>query len=227
VTDVPVSKQIAVQLRPLRVVSDANIFTGRSWVERLIRESEGGRVHLYWSPKILEEVGRTRLWIWIKKAFRQEAPPSGSSGWKALWARYSEEAHAWFARISPLIRATEDQPPHEPAWAAPLQDPNDAWLWNTARRVDADLVVTMNLKDGPPTDTDGSRIHEGIAYVHPRVFMLLLDVWGEIHTSGEIPDDLHEQVLIAAVPGGAVDVPAVVTLLRAILARIAAEAESA
>ena len=222
-TDPPAYAEPRHGFRPLRVVPDANAFTGYAWVERFIRESERGRIQLFWSPKILEEVGRVRLWIWIKRALRREPPPAGSSAWKALWGRYSDEAHSWFARLSPLVQVIEDQPPHEAAWADPHPDPNDAWLWNTARRIRADVVVTMNLKDSPPINTEGVRQHERIVYVHPRVFMTVLEVWNDVVETGEIPDDLVGSIRHAARAESAHHVQSVSDHLRVILARIAEE----
>src|SRR5688500_9315634 len=88
----------------------------------------------------IEEVGRVRLWVWIRKALRTDGLPVGSSAWKAVWARYSDEAHRWFSRVSLVCEVIEDREPHEPAWNDPIPAPNDAWLWNTARRANADLV---------------------------------------------------------------------------------------
>lgn len=182
---------------------------------------------MYWSPKTLEEIGRVRLWIWIKKALRTGSLPEGSSAWKALWARYSEEAHRWFARVSPVCQVIEDREPHEPAWSNPIRDPNDAWLWNTARRANADLVVTANLRDAPPVDAVGSRRHERIGYVHPRVLMVLLDVWREIRIAGVVPHNLDAYVLQIAGTATPAEVAAAVSELRAILARMTEDNETA
>jgi hypothetical protein len=94
--------------RPLRVVTDANVFTRTAWIDRFSLASEADLVNLFWSPKIVEEASRVRLWIWIKKELRAGHLPSGGSAWKALWARYSEDAHAWFTRVSPWFQAIED-----------------------------------------------------------------------------------------------------------------------
>jgi hypothetical protein len=207
----------------LRVVPDANAFTGYAWVDRFIRESERGRIQIFWSPKILEEVGRVRLWIWIKRVLRDEPTPTGSSAWKALWERYSEEAHSWFARISPLVQVIEDQPPHEVAWADPHPDPDDAWLWNTARRVRADVVLTVNLRDGPPADAVGVRTYEGVTYIHPGVFLVLLDIVGGIYETERIPDDLVDHVRRIIGPRSNLNPSVVAAHLRVILGRIAEE----
>ena len=140
-----------------------------------------------------------------------------------MWARYSEVAHAWFARISPLIHVIEDQPPHEPAWADPHPDPNDAWLWNAARRARADFLVTMNLKDAPPADPVGVRQHERIMYIHPNVFVSVLDIWSEILETGAFPDDFDGQLRGVARPGRTRDAQAVTVYLQTVLARIADE----
>lgn len=209
--------------RPLGIVPDANVFTERAWVDRLIEEAEADHIRLYWSPKTLEEVGRVRLWIWMRRSLRRDGLPVGSSAWKALWARYSEEAHQWFDRVSAVCEVVEDRKPHEPAWMDPIPDPNDAWLWNAARRAGADLVATVNLRDAPPADAIGRRRHERIGYIHPRALMVVLDIWREIRTSNDAPADLNERVHTLAGTTSAIDVTAVVALIRAILARIADE----
>jgi len=212
-----------LRFRPLLVVPDANVLTGFAWTEHLLVEAQRGRVKLYWSPKILEETGRVRLWIWIKRTFRRSQPPTGSSGWKALWTRYSQEAHIWFSRVSPHIHVIDDGEPHEPAWIEPHPDPNDAWLWNAARRINADVVVTVNLRDGPPIDAAGVRTHDGITYIHPAVFMLLLTILGGIFETGRIPDDTVELVQRFMGPGSNFNPSIVAAQLRAILAKIAEE----
>src|SRR4051794_13962924 len=72
VRDLSPPEQMPLVFRPLRVVPDANVFTGRAWVDWLLEESEARRIDLYWSPKIIEELSRVRLWIWIKQTFRSE-----------------------------------------------------------------------------------------------------------------------------------------------------------
>jgi len=223
VTDAAIHGQNPLRFRPLLVVPDANIFTGYAWTEQLLVEARRGRVQLYWSPKILEETGRVRLWIWIKRTFRRSQPPTGSSGWKALWMRYSEEAHAWFSRVSPYLWVIDDREPHEPAWIEPHPDPNDAWLWNTARRVNADFVVTVNLKDGPPVDPEGLRSHENAIYVHPSIFAIFLSIWGDILESGEMPGDLDRFIRDTAGQQSTRDFQTITILLRAMLAKIAEE----
>jgi hypothetical protein len=204
-------------------VPDANAFTGATWVDRYIDESKAGHVRLFWSPKILEEVGRVRLWIWLRRAFRESPVPQGSSAWKTLWARYSEEAHTWFARVSLICEVIEDREPHEPAWTELMSDVNDAWPWNAAQRVSADLVVTMNLEDGPPVDASGVRRHDGITYIHPAVFMAALTILGGIFETGRAPDDLVEHVRRIVGPGSNLNPAIVAAHVRAILARMADE----
>jgi hypothetical protein len=223
VSDPSSSTHSRAGFRPLGIVPDANVFTERVWVDRLIDEAQAGRIRVYWSPKTIEEVGRVRFWIWIKKALRMGHLPVGSSAWKALWARYSEEAHRWFARVSAVCEVIEDREPHEPAWSDPIPDPNDAWLWNAARRANADLVVTANLRDAPPIDAQGSRRHERIGYIHPRILMLLLDVWLDIRTTRRIPDDLDEYVRRIVGAATTSEIRVVVAEIRAILARMARE----
>jgi hypothetical protein len=223
VSDAGLTEQTPRKLRALRIAPDANVFTDYAYTERLRQEAQRGLVQIFWSPKTLEEGGRVRLWIWIKRTLRREPPPTGSARWKALWARYSEEAHAWFARLSPLVQVVEDQPLDEPAWADPHPDPNDAWLWNAARRLNADVVVTMNLSDAPPSDTDGSRHHEGIIYLHPTAFTVLLDAWAEILTRGVNPPDLPGLIRDAASLAVSGDATVLATQLQMLLDRLVSE----
>jgi hypothetical protein len=219
--------QASAPLRPLGVVPDANVFTRQVWVDRLVAEANEGRIRLYWSPKTVEEVGRVRLWIWVKRELRVNPPPAGSRAWKLWWRRYSAEAHAWFARVSPLASVVEDRPPHEPAWIEPHPDPNDAWLWNAARRVGADFVVTENLRDAPSATADALRSHERVIYIHPDAFALVLDMFGGILDSGELPDNLVDQLRRTAAPYQIAHVPAAASALRMVLAQMADEAEAA
>ena len=209
--------------RPLLVVPDANVFTGYEWTEQLLTETQQGRIQLFWSPKIVEEMGRVRFWIWVKRTFQRNQSPTGSAGWKALWSRYSEEAHAWFDRVSPHLQVIDDRAPHEDAWVVSMPDPNDAWLWNTARRVHADFVVTVNLKDGPPTNAEGLRRHEQTIYVHPDVFTIVLRAWAYVCAAGAIPPDLSQVIRDTGRQQRASNIHLAEIHLRAILARMANE----
>jgi hypothetical protein len=215
----------ASSLRPLGVVPDANVFTRQSWVDRLVGEAREGRVRLYWSPKIVEEMARVRLWIWVKRELRGSPPPAGSRAWKLWWGRYSAEAHAWFARVSPLASVVEDREPHEPAWAEPHPDPNDAWLWNAARRIGADFVVTENLKDAPPLSAASARLHDRVNFVHPTTFMSLLDLWDDLWATADIPADVEDWARTALHRIETRDTDVIVAALRMVLARMADEAE--
>jgi hypothetical protein len=209
--------------RPLVIVPDANVFARRAWVDHLIEEALADHIFVCWSPKTIEELGRLRLWLWLRRALRTSGVPEGSSAWKSLWSRYSTEAHRWFAQVSQVCQVVEDREPHEPAWSELIRDPNDAWLWNAARRIDADLVVTMNLRDAPPADTTGVRRHERTSYIHPDVLMIMLDLWRVIRTAGEAPIDLHAYVDDVVGPIPRAEALVVTAYLRAILDRIVDE----
>jgi hypothetical protein len=118
----------------------------------------------------------------------------------------------------------EDRPPHEASWAEPHPDPNDAWLWNTAQRVTADVVVTLDLWDAPPADQQGAQHHERIIFAHPRTVTILLSVWRRIYSTGLVPDDLERQVRDSTPPAANVDARLVVVYLQHILTRMAEEA---
>ena len=117
----------------------------------------------------------------------------------------------------------EDRSPHEASWAAPHPDPNDIWLWNAAWRVNADVVVTLDLRDAPPADQQGAQHYERIIFAHPRTVIIVLSVWRRIYSTGLAPDDLERQVRDASPPGASADAAMVVAQMRLLLGRMAEE----
>ena len=74
----------------------------------------------------------------------------------------------------------DDHPPYEPDWNADVPDPWDQPVWTAAVRGNANVVVTENLKDGPPPSVEGVREHRGIVYLHPDELLRSLDVYATL-----------------------------------------------
>jgi hypothetical protein len=151
---------------PLVAVVDACIFPRRDWLAPILDSAAGGFVTPIWSPLIIVETTRaiTRRWV-----VANGGDPSITAQ-RAL----SAESKRWFERMTAVFRVAEDCPPHEEAWPAP----RDAWdmpIWNAAKRSGADVIVTDNLRDGPPEDADGRRTFQGVLWCHPDVFASMLD----------------------------------------------------
>jgi hypothetical protein len=166
----------------LGMLVDSNAFGRRAWIQALIDSSEAGHVRLYWSPTIIEEMARFRQLLWIRNWMRG----GGTHLTDAVTRRFSEEAHRWMDFVSPHFFVVEDKPPHAPAWIDPLPDPYDAPIWTAARRAEVDVIVTQNLKDGPPENEHGVRVFDGVLYLDPAHLPVFLDWWGDLYLSGEL-----------------------------------------
>jgi hypothetical protein len=71
-----------------------------------------------------------------------------------------------------------------PLWAAIPRDENDWPVWTAAVRGRAQILLTDNLRDGPPPDDRGIRQWQGITYLPAADFLALVDVWGDIMENG-------------------------------------------
>lgn len=151
-----------------RLVVDANVFAHRAWIAPLMAEADAGRLELYWSPRIIAEASRVLAWIWLRKR--------GGDMSSTARRELSDVAHRWFDTMTGVFRVVEDAPPAEPIWTALPRDPHDRAVWSAAVRVDADALITENLKDEPPPDEHGVRRWADILYVHPREVVDLFDV---------------------------------------------------
>ena len=199
---------------PLRTLVDANVFARRDWMRAVHVAADEGWIEPFWSPAIIAEVVRFLTWLWIRR----------NGGEVSDWARraHSAEAHQWFDSMTALFRVVEDRPPLEPAWSDVPRDPHDAPIWTAAVRAKVALVVTDNLRDGPPLGADGLRSWQGIVYIAPDDFIAFVDVWraaqgepGRSERDAEPATSIADagQQDLAALP------PRVLALLRAVEAR--------
>jgi hypothetical protein len=175
----------------LGIVVDANVFGRRAWIEALIDASTAGHVRLYWSPTIVEEMARFRQLLWIRNWMRG----GGVRLTDSVARRFSEEAHRWMDFVSPHFHVVEDKPPHSPAWADPIPDPYDAPIWTAARRAGAEIIVTQNLKDGPPADDHGVRAFEDVIYLDPNELCEILDLWGDLVESRRVSGATRDETV--------------------------------
>jgi hypothetical protein len=167
------------------------VFARSRWAEAIVLSAQAGHIVPLWSPCIIAEASRllTRLWI------ERNGIPRTNAAKRAL----SETLHRWFRYMSPAFYVIEDRPPHEPLWTVAPPDENDVPIWTAAVRGQAHLVITANLKDGPPLDSSGQRQFQSITYMHPADFLVALDIWGDLMETGQFPIlRLLEEALQAA-----------------------------
>ena len=146
----------------------------RRWMTPLLAAAQRGYVHLLWSPSIIAETGRLLTWQWLQ---RNPSPFT-----RSLWDRMSRDAHSWFDLMTQVFSVVEDSPLHPAMWTLNPPDAHDAPLWTAAVRADAQVVVTDNLRDGPPPDPahEGLRLYQGRLYLSAEVFLMILNRWRDL-----------------------------------------------
>lgn len=135
-------------------------------MEPLVDAARQGLVQLFWSPAIIAEASRLLLWLHAWKSGGRLSP--------SLRRETSDIAKRWFRVMSAVFHVVEDRPPHEPLWTESLSDEDDRPIWTAAVRAGVDVVVTLNLRDGPPQDADGLRVWNGLVFMDPETFIRLL-----------------------------------------------------
>jgi hypothetical protein len=151
----------------------------QQWLAPIILTAGAGYVVPLWSPCIIAETSRLHARLWMK---RRGVPQTNAER-----RAFSDQARHWFDHVSRAFQVVEDAPPPAPLWTTEPPDPNDVPIWTAAVRAQAHFVVTSNLKDGPPPDNGGIRVHAGITYVHPDPFLGLLDLWADLTATGHTP----------------------------------------
>jgi hypothetical protein len=149
-------------------VIDACVFPHGDWVASIVYHAQIQSVVPIWSPLIIVEATRTITRRWV---VANGGDPSITAG-RAL----SAESKRWFTRMTAVFRVAEDCPPHEETWPSP-RDTWDVPIWNAARRSAADVIVTANLRDGPPEDANGRRTFQGVLWCHPDLFARICERW--------------------------------------------------
>jgi hypothetical protein len=170
---------------PLVAVVDANVFGQTTLLDLIVAASKNGRVMIIWSPLIISEVSRLLTWRWIKR--------HGDD--LSEWARRqcSVDLKRWYAHVAVHFHVVEDRPPLEPMWTETPRDPWDQPVWTAAVRAKAlyagalVLVITSNLRDGPPVDQGGLRRSQEITFVNPDEAIQLIDAVAQVKSSGSLP----------------------------------------
>lgn len=155
------------RVEPMRAVIDANVFGRGAWIRPIVDAARRGHIDVIWAPCVIAEASRLLTWRWLL----------GKSGETpdVAWRLCSQAAHEWFDIMSAVFRVMEDAPPHEPLWTETPRDPHDRPIWTSAVRARAHVVVTDNLRDGPPPDERGLRRWGGILYAAPDHVVAALD----------------------------------------------------
>lgn len=108
----------------------------------------------YWSPWIIGELYRTLTYDRMKKGHDYHLVSNESKGLMRL--------------MSPFWTTSDPKPPYPQSWPN-LKDPDDLPLFDAAKAVDADYIVSYNADDFPPTHTFG-----GIRFASPTQFLDLI-----------------------------------------------------
>lgn len=188
-------------------------------MEPLLEAAEAGYIILYWSPAIIAEASKVLLWIWLQKRGRQMTD--------GLKREAFDVARRWFDRMTLVFHVVEDRPPYAPQWTDTPQDADDRPVWTAAVNARAGIVITANLKDGPPLDEDGIRTWNNTMYFDPPTFIHALSrVIQEVETN-DAPHPGSEagtNIQHGSAQGAIEQMPeAIFRFLRQIEARAAAE----
>lgn len=144
----------------------------------ILEAARAGFVTPLWSPCIIEETSRLLAWLELRRA--------GSDFSDANWDRLSQRAKAWFSLMSSLFEVVDDRPPYADQWSDPPRDPGDVPIWTAAIRGNAHVIVTENLKDGPPADEGGIRRYRGVWFMDPEMFGMLVGFLADLVTSRRV-----------------------------------------
>jgi hypothetical protein len=167
-----------VQPVPIIAVIDSCVFPRRDWLAPILRSARVGYVVPIWSPLIVYEVSRYLTWRWLQQ--------NGGDQSRGARRACSLQLKNWFTEMTALFRVAEDCPPHEETW----DSPRDAWdvpIWSAAKRSGAHVIVTENLRDGPPADEQSRRVFQGVLWCHPEVFARVLHAWAVGAATHETP----------------------------------------
>jgi hypothetical protein len=167
------------RVEPLIAVVDSCVFPRRVWLDPIVRGARSGAIVPIWSPLIISELNRLLTWTWLQRHQGELTT--------ATWQACSADAKRWFTIMTAVFRVVDDCPPQEDAWDSP-RDPWDVPIWSAAKRSGARIIVTANLRDGPPPDERGRQIFEGVVWCHPEVFARLIDLWADAVATGERED---------------------------------------
>lgn len=150
------------------------------------------------------------LWVWLQKR--------GGSMTDALKREAFDLARRWFDNMTSVFHVVEDRPPYAPQWPGQLRDEHDRPIWTAAVNARVNVVLTENLKDGPPLDAAGIRSWGRVMYFHPDAFIAFLGELGDFYETTRTLD-AGSSLPPADSPAGIELSPEITTFLRIIEAQ--------
>jgi hypothetical protein len=141
---------------PLRVLVDTDVLWGAARRRAIVLAAlEERLVEPFWSPHIIGELYHGLTLDRILK-----------SGWPlSRDARHAmtREAEIMMDRLTSVFSLVDSSQPHS-SWPDP-KDVDDQHLFVAAKRCDAGLVISENVRDFPPRAQSGKHAYEGVEYI--------------------------------------------------------------
>lgn len=176
----PLTRKDFRQLLPFRIVVDACVFPQtKRWIIPILDAAKAGYVTPYWSPLIIAESNRVLTWLWLKRHGREFTDRS--------WRECSADFKKMFAHLTEVFQVIDDRPPAPQTWDRP-SDPWDIPIWTAAKRCEATFVITDNLADAPPENVDGLQVFDGVYFVHPDEFLLIIEAIADVLEMEDLPE---------------------------------------
>ncbi len=154
-------------------------------MDALVESVRAGHAILFWSPAIITEA--TKVLVWIRLS--NHASPLTNAAKRDAFDFVSQ----WFRRMTDVFHVVEDRPPYAAQWTDTPRDEDDRPVWTAAVNARADVVVTLNLKDGPPLDADGIQSWGRIMYFDPDRLIAILKNVGDFYETGQALDRQSSQ----------------------------------
>jgi hypothetical protein len=165
----------------IRAVLDTSVLVPRMTRSELREQAALGRFTAIWSPWIIAELYRTLTWNWLVEHASRTQSPAGSTvllcdGTAANRYRCAEMANRMMALLlaTPHWELVDPRPPYPSAWDQ-LRDIWDHPIWAAAVLGQVQYVVSNNLHDYPPPDSNRRHLHAGVEYLSAQAFLDRLD----------------------------------------------------
>ena len=155
----------------VRAVIDTSSLVPTRMRRELQQAAQLGAFTAIWSPWIIAELNRVLVWRWIKDPTPSRAAGDLSDGNER---RCSDAAKLMMQWLLPTFEVISPVPPYPPAWDS-LTDIWDHPIWAAAKLGKAQYVISENIHDYPPAQTDNRHAYEGITYLGGEAFLALLD----------------------------------------------------
>jgi len=137
-----------------KAVIDTNVLFGYKERNHFWQAATEGLYIPYWSPWIIGELYRTLTHDRIKKGHDYQ--------------RISRESKSMMRWMSPYWMTADPKPPYPHPWPNP-RDKDDLPLFDAAKSVKVEYVVSHNADDFPPNHE-----FDGVNFVRPSAFFNLI-----------------------------------------------------